>query len=52
MHLPARDQIGRGILDGILERLKSLLRGATAAQFAAGNDALDMAELGMGEKPT
>jgi len=49
--LPVRDQIGRGILDGILERLKSLLRGATAAQFDAGEDAIDVAELGMGEKP-
>ena len=48
--MPARDQIGRGVLDGILERLKSLLRGATAAQFDAGPDATDVAELGMGEK--
>ena len=46
-----RQQIGRGVLDGILERLKSLLRGATAQQFDAGPDAMDVAELGMGEKP-
>jgi len=49
--MPARDQVGRGILDGILERMKTLLRGATAAQFAAGYDAIDVAELGNDEKP-
>lgn len=44
--LPSRDQIGRGILDGILERMQTLLRGATAQQFAAGQDAIDVADLG------
>jgi hypothetical protein len=49
--LSPRNQVGRGILQGIMERLKTLLRGATAAQFDAGADALDVAELGQGEKP-
>jgi hypothetical protein len=44
--LNSRDQIGRGILDGILERMQTLLRGATARQFAAGQDAIDVADLG------
>ena len=49
--LSPRNQVGRGILQGIMERMKTLLRGATAAQFDAGPDALDVAELGQGEKP-
>ncbi len=44
--LPARDQVGRGILEGIMARLQTLLRGATAQQFAAGDDAIDVADLG------
>ena len=43
--MASRDQIGRGILDGIMERMQTLLRGATAQQFAAGHDAVDMADL-------
>ena len=49
--LHSRDQIGRGILEGIMERLKTLLRGATAAQFDAGEDTLDMADLATTDKP-
>ncbi len=44
--MPARDQVGRGVLDGILVRLSSLVRGAAATQFAKGDTTLDVAELG------
>ena len=43
--LPSRD-IGHGILDGIMERMQTLLRGGTAPQFDAGPDAIDVADLG------
>ena len=44
--LPTRDQIGRGIYEGILQRLKSLIRGSAEPQFAPGHDAIDLADLG------
>ena len=46
--LPARD-IGKGVLEGILWRLKSLVRGAAAAQFAPstpGNPTTPVEDLG------
>jgi len=44
--LPPRDQVGRSVLEGILWRLKSLVRGAPAAQFAAGSDTETVEDLG------
>lgn len=44
--LPPRDQVGRGVLEGILWRLKSLVHGAPSAQFAPGKDALPIEDLG------
>jgi len=44
--LPPRDQVGRGVLEGILWRLKSLVRGAPSAQFGAGADAIPVEDLG------
>jgi len=44
--LPPRDQVGRGVLEGILWRLKSLVRGAPSAQFGPGADAMPVEDLG------
>ncbi len=44
--LPTRDQIGRGILDGIEQRLRALLRGSAEPQFAPGYDCVDVGEMG------
>jgi len=44
--LNPRDQVGRGVLEGILWRLKSLVRGAPAAQFQPGADAIPVEDLG------
>jgi len=47
--LNPRDQVARGVLEGILWRLKSLVRGAPAAQFAPsspGNEAVPVEDLG------
>ena len=45
-NLPPRDQVGRGVLEGILWRLKSLVRGAPAAQFQPGADTVPVEDLG------
>ncbi|GIV64844.1 MAG: hypothetical protein KatS3mg046_104 [Bellilinea sp.] len=44
--LNPRDQVGRGVLEGILWRLKSLVRGAPAAQFQPGADTVPVEDLG------
>ena len=44
--LPTRDQIGRGIYEGIEQRLMSLLRGSAEPQFAAGFATIDVGEMG------
>ncbi|MBI4770447.1 MAG: hypothetical protein HY784_08580 [Chloroflexi bacterium] len=44
--LNPRDQVGRGVLEGILWRLKSLVRGAPAAQFQPGSDTVPVEDLG------
>lgn len=47
--LKANDQVGRGVLEGILWRLRGLTRGGAAAQFAAnspGNEAIPIEDLG------
>lgn len=44
--LNPRDQVGRGVLEGILWRLKSLVRGAPAAQFQPGQDVIPVEDLG------
>lgn len=49
--LPPRDQVGQNFYNGIKSRLVALIRGVTAAQFAAGEDAIDIAELGSSENP-
>jgi len=43
--VPPRDATLRGVLEGILYRLHPLVQGAAAAQYAPGEDALDVAEL-------
>ncbi len=48
--ISARDQVGQNIYGGITSRLQALLRGSAIAQFAAGDGAIDVAELGSGEK--
>lgn len=44
--LPPRDQVGRGVLEGILWRLKSLVRGAPSAQYQPGPDTIPVEDLG------
>lgn len=43
---PARDQIIRPILEGILFRMNPLIEGAAARQYAKGLDCIDIARLG------
>ncbi|MEA2008301.1 MAG: ATP-binding protein, partial [Chloroflexota bacterium] len=49
-NLPRGDKVGRNIFNGIKFRVGALIRGGTAAQFAAGEDAIDIAELASAEK--
>ena len=42
---PPRDQMLRGVLEGILYRLHPLVQGAAAAQYAPGNDTLALEDL-------
>lgn len=47
--LKANDQVGRGVLEGILWRLRGLTRGGAAAQFAAntpGDESIPVEDLG------
>jgi len=43
--VPPRDSMLRGVLEGILFRLHPLVQGAAAAQYAAGEDAVDLNEI-------
>jgi len=43
--VPPRDSMLRGVLEGILFRLHPLVQGAAAAQYAAGDDAVDLNEI-------
>lgn len=47
--VPPRDSMLRGVLEGILFRLHPLVQGAAAAQYAAGEDAVDLNEIVPGD---
>ena len=47
--IPPRDTMLRGVLEGILFRLHSLVQGAAARQYAAGPDAVDINEVVPGD---
>ena len=48
-HVPPRDAMLRGVLEGILFRLHPLVQGAAASQYAAGPDTVDINEIVPGE---